>query len=82
MFCSFQIEARPYFRFPLPDLHADTGSQLTWRCEAKAIPLGVYIWYKNGEILQSVPGDFEVKRNTIKFQVSCIHFVILTRLSK
>ncbi|XP_060585793.1 contactin-like, partial [Ruditapes philippinarum] len=62
------IEARPYFRFPLPDLHADTGSQLTWRCEAKAIPLGVYIWYKNGEILQSVPGDFEVKRNTIKFQ--------------
>ncbi|XP_045209360.2 contactin-like [Mercenaria mercenaria] len=62
------IETRPYFRFPLPDQHADINSQLTWRCEANTIPLGVYIWYKNGELLHSVPGDIEIKRNVITIQ--------------
>ncbi|XP_052806194.1 contactin-like isoform X2 [Mya arenaria] len=59
------IETRPYFISPLPNTHADVGSRLTWRCEAKAIPRAVYMWYKDGHPLFPVPGDLHVSTNVL-----------------
>ncbi|XP_067686212.1 contactin-like [Haliotis asinina] len=59
------IEAKPYFIFPLKDQHVDIGSQLTWRCEVVGRPRARYSWYKNGQRLQSVPGDVEVTENVL-----------------
>ncbi|XP_064610241.1 contactin-like isoform X2 [Liolophura sinensis] len=60
-----KIVAVPYFTLPLGNQHADKGSQLTWRCEAKAVPEPAYTWYKNGEKIQSIPGQLEVNRNVL-----------------
>lgn len=59
------LEAKPYFVFPLRDQHADEGSDVTWRCEARAVPRAVYTWYLNGEILRDIPGKLEVRRNIL-----------------
>lgn len=71
----FLFVARPYFRFPLPDQHADIGSQLTWRCEAKAIPSGYYFWYKDGVNIHSVPGDMDISRNVLTIRVHISFYV-------
>ena len=39
--------------FPLLDQHLDVGSQLTWVCDAVAIPRARYAWYRNGKLLTS-----------------------------
>ncbi|WAR11327.1 CONT-like protein [Mya arenaria] len=59
------LEAYPYFVFPLHDMHADVNSELTWRCEARAIPAATYTWYKNSKRLQHVPGQVEIRRNVL-----------------
>ncbi|XP_046331627.2 contactin-like [Haliotis rufescens] len=59
------IEAKPYFIFPLRDQHLDIGSQLTWRCEVIGRPRAQYSWYKNGQLITSVPGDVEVNKNVL-----------------
>lgn len=61
----FHNSAVPYFTFPLRDLHADAGGEIIMRCVAMGVPLPRYAWYKNGQPLHSVPGDIEVKVNTV-----------------
>ena len=41
------------------------SSQLTWRCEAVAVPRATYTWYKNTLPLTSLPGDVDIYRNTL-----------------
>lgn len=59
--------AKPRFVMELQDQHLDVGTmQLTWRCEARAIPFPTYVWYKNGERLgNSTTGDIIVLYNTL-----------------
>ncbi|GFS00043.1 contactin [Elysia marginata] len=59
------VKAIPSFPRPLRDQHLDLGSQLTWRCEARAVPRPVYTWLKDGQPLVSVPGKFQVKGNVL-----------------
>ncbi|KAL4226978.1 Contactin-3 [Mactra antiquata] len=61
------VESKPEFIGPLSDQHLDVGTkQLTWRCEARAVPFPVYTWYKNGERLyNSTNGDRIVDSNTL-----------------
>lgn len=62
---TINIEAKPFFSFPLGDQHVDIGSQLTWRCEAKALPTPTYAWYKNGVRITSVPGEITIAKNVM-----------------
>ena len=61
------ITAKPRFLLALQNQHLDEGTrQLTWRCEARAVPFATYTWFKNGEELQnSSSGDVRVVRNTL-----------------
>ncbi|KAK7482492.1 hypothetical protein BaRGS_00026309 [Batillaria attramentaria] len=59
------IEAVPFFVFPLRDQHVDINSQVSLRCEAMAVPLPVYSWFKNGQPLTSTPDDVEVRGNVV-----------------
>ncbi|XP_071103129.1 contactin-3-like [Haliotis cracherodii] len=59
------IAAKPYFIVPLQNQHVDINSQLTWRCVARASPNPTYMWYKNGEVLQQVPGDTLITGSTL-----------------
>ena len=52
--------ARPYFLFPLLDQHLDVGSQLTWVCDAVAIPRATYAWYRDSQLLTS-GSDIQVR---------------------
>ncbi|XP_033733379.1 contactin-like [Pecten maximus] len=62
---TLSIEAKPFFSYPLSDRHVDIGSQLTWRCEAKAFPTPTYSWYKNGVKITSVPGEITIAKNVM-----------------
>ncbi|XP_060587975.1 contactin-like [Ruditapes philippinarum] len=59
------LEAKPYFVFPLRNIHADVQSELTWRCEARAVPRATYTWFKNGNMLTGVSGEIEVRENVL-----------------
>lgn len=59
------LEAKPYFVHPLNNIHADVGSKLTWRCEARAVPRATYTWYKNSKMLTSTPGEVDVRGNVL-----------------
>uniref|UniRef100_A0A2C9LRT9 Ig-like domain-containing protein n=2 Tax=Biomphalaria TaxID=6525 RepID=A0A2C9LRT9_BIOGL len=48
-----KLGAKPFFIKPLRDQHADIGSPLTWRCDARASPAAIYQWYRNGELVQT-----------------------------
>ncbi|XP_076362349.1 contactin isoform X1 [Tachypleus tridentatus] len=57
---SLSIQARPQFTINLDDKVMDTGSTLTWTCEAFGIPDVTYSWWKNGQKLlidQLMPSD-------------------------
>ena len=45
----------------------DPGKSLQWRCKAVARPAPTYAWYKNGKLIESVPGVMEVKGNYLHF---------------
>ncbi|XP_071103024.1 contactin-like [Haliotis cracherodii] len=60
-----KVEAIPYFIYPLRDQHADINSKLTWRCDARAVPNPTYRWLKNGQPLNSVPGDVTISGNIL-----------------
>ncbi|XP_046563536.1 contactin-like [Haliotis rubra] len=62
---SLKVEAVPYFIYPLRDQHADISSKLTWRCEARAVPNPTYMWLKNGQPLNSIPGDVVISGNIL-----------------
>ncbi|KAK7493986.1 hypothetical protein BaRGS_00014868 [Batillaria attramentaria] len=53
---TLDIQAEPYFSYPLTDQHVDLGSKLTWHCEARGKPTPTYTWYKNGQVLQNSTG--------------------------
>ncbi|XP_076456071.1 contactin-like [Babylonia areolata] len=60
------LAARPYFVAPLRDQHADVGSQLTWRCDARGNPGPTYTWYKNGQRLYTDPDSrYQVTGNVL-----------------
>lgn len=59
------LEAKPFFVFPLPNVHADVESELTWRCEADGVPHVTYTWFKNSEVLTRVHGEIEVRENVL-----------------
>ncbi|XP_025080702.1 contactin-like [Pomacea canaliculata] len=64
---TINVHASPYFLFPLRNQHLDVGSQLTWVCDAVAIPSATYTWYKDGEILVTDTGkDVMVTGNVLK----------------
>ena len=58
--------------FPLQHQHADIGSQLTWRCEAKAVPSAIYFWHRNGVELIPVPGEIDIQQNVMIIHVRLI----------
>ena len=39
----------------------------TWYCKAVARPAATYSWYKNGELLESIPGEILVRGNILSF---------------
>ena len=43
----------------------DPNQRVQWRCKAVARPKATYTWYKNGEMLQTVPGEIEVTGNQL-----------------
>ena len=55
------VSAQPYFPHGIGDMFVDPAQAVKWRCKAVARPLATYVWYKNGEVLQSIPGEMEVK---------------------
>lgn len=61
------VESKPQFIMPLTDQHLDVNTrQLTWRCEARAVPFPTYTWYKNGEMLKnSTDGNRLIFGNTL-----------------
>ncbi|XP_046576774.1 contactin-like [Haliotis rubra] len=59
------IISKPYFLFPLEDKFVDKGSQLTWRCDAVAVPHATYTWLKDTKVLLPTPGDIDIYRNTL-----------------
>ena len=61
------VTAMPEMILPLQDQHLDVGTrQLTWRCEARAVPFPQYAWYKNGVLLtNSSNSDVTLFRNTL-----------------
>lgn len=60
------IGAKPFFVSPLKDIHADVNSELTWRCEAVAIPRATFTWYKDRKPLLPVPGQIDITSNVLK----------------
>ncbi|XP_055957470.1 contactin [Patella vulgata] len=59
------IEAEPYFMYPLKDQHLDKGGSVSWRCQAIAVPIATYTWFKNSKPIESIPGDIEVQENVL-----------------
>ncbi|XP_045162637.2 contactin-like [Mercenaria mercenaria] len=62
---SLTIETKPYFPFDIGNRLADPGQELKWRCKAVARPKATYTWYKNGELIQNIPGVIEVHKNNL-----------------
>lgn len=63
---TFALSAKPYFIHALQDMHVDINSQITWRCEVIARPRATYTWYKDSQVITSVPGKFEINSNVLK----------------
>ncbi|KAL4221697.1 hypothetical protein ACF0H5_019952 [Mactra antiquata] len=59
------MDAVPYFPYPIGNMFADPGMRLVWNCRAVAKPSAVYTWYKNGELLVDVPGQYKIKRGQL-----------------
>ncbi|KAL3862103.1 hypothetical protein ACJMK2_008096 [Sinanodonta woodiana] len=57
------LESRPYFPFSLRDMHVDPDKSVSFRCKAVARPAPTYTWYKNGILLQNIPGEIEIQQN-------------------
>ncbi|XP_025106853.1 contactin-like isoform X2 [Pomacea canaliculata] len=62
------IQAEPYFSYPLDDQHVDVGGRLTWHCEARGKPTPTYLWYKNSQLLLSSSG-VTVNGNSLTIEV-------------
>ena len=59
------FSAEPYFPFEIGNMFVDPNQQVEWRCKAVARPKATYTWYKNGEVLQPIPGEIEVSGNIL-----------------
>ena len=46
-------------------MFVDPDQEVQWRCKAVARPKAIYTWYKNGEVLQPIPGEIEVSGNIL-----------------
>ena len=57
--------ADPYFPSGIGNMFVDPGQSIQWRCKAVARPKATYAWYKNGQLLETVPGDIEVRRHML-----------------
>ena len=55
------FSAQPYFAHGIGNMLMDPGQSVHWRCKAVARPPGTYTWYKNGQLLKTVPGEIEVR---------------------
>lgn len=66
LFLFFLFLATPYFLFPLRDQHLDVGSELTWVCEAVAVPRATYAWYRNGvPLITDVQNNITVSQKNL-----------------
>ncbi|XP_060075938.1 contactin-like [Ylistrum balloti] len=63
---TLSIGAKPYFVSPLKNIHADINSELTWRCEAVAVPRATFTWYKDSKPLLPIPGQLDITSNVLK----------------
>ena len=53
-------EADPYFPHGIGNMFVDPGQSVKWRCKAVARPKATYLWFKDGKLLEAVPGKIEV----------------------
>ncbi|CAC5393347.1 unnamed protein product [Mytilus coruscus] len=60
-----RLYAVPYYLVPLRPQHVDLGSDLTWKCEASGYPYPTYSWYKDGKLIEIIPGEINVAGNTL-----------------
>lgn len=67
------IQMRPQFTIPLKDMIKDYNSDVTFICEAFAIPDANYTWYKNAERLD--PANINRDRYIIQDNVLTIKFL-------
>ncbi|XP_033733167.1 contactin-like [Pecten maximus] len=63
---TLSIGAKPYFVSPLKNIHADVNSELTWRCEAIAIPRATFTWYKDTRPLLPISGKIDITSNVLR----------------
>lgn len=59
--------AKPYFPYSIGNRFLDPGMQFDWYCKAVARPAATYSWYKNGQLLKTIPGQIEVRGNILRF---------------
>ncbi|GFS11365.1 contactin [Elysia marginata] len=59
------MPAKPYFLTPIHNQHADIGSPLTWRCDARASPTPTFQWMRNGKPVVSDPKRFIRVNNNV-----------------
>ncbi|XP_053379339.1 contactin-3-like [Mercenaria mercenaria] len=59
------LETKPYFADPIGNMLVDPNQDITWRCKSVARPQATYSWYKNGQLIQNVPGKIEAHGNTL-----------------
>ncbi|KAL4221440.1 Immunoglobulin like [Mactra antiquata] len=59
------LETRPFFAHPISNRLVDENQDVTWRCKSISRPAATYSWYKDGQLLQNIPGKTEVRGNEL-----------------
>ncbi|XP_076447632.1 contactin-like [Babylonia areolata] len=70
---TLDIQAEPYFSYPLTNQHVDVGSRLSWHCEARGKPLPIYAWYKDGKRMHNSTGVTIIGNTMVIDQVQKEH---------
>ncbi|XP_052760902.1 contactin-like isoform X2 [Mya arenaria] len=62
---TLNMDAKPYFPYPIGNKFLDVGMRFDWHCMAVARPKATYSWYKNGARIDSIPGVLEIRANVL-----------------